>query len=236
MIDVNLNDFYSGGYFLIRAANLDWGDEEKLLPEWQLSFCDHMANKFDESWGWSEAGGKDVVTEFGMPPTKLDEFMAWFKSDYRATIDIFSMFYSVSGVRKFIQQFEINAEQLHIIGTGLHKESVAHSWEEPLDELHNVGVRKRIQQHLPIEVGGRPIGFEVVGFDDHVFLCSWLCNYLHRDMHELFGIRPNEYALIETYAEAKKVLDWINENQPGRAEPGQYDVWLMVDYPLEAGE
>jgi hypothetical protein len=53
-------------------------------------------------------------------------------------------------------------------------------------------------------------------------------------MHELFGIRPNQYGLISTYDEAKKVHDWIAEDnmQGTRAEPYPYDAWLLVSYPL----
>jgi hypothetical protein len=53
-------------------------------------------------------------------------------------------------------------------------------------------------------------------------------------MHDLYGIRPNPYGLIDTFTDAKKVHDWIAEDnlQGTRAEPEPYAPWLLVSYPL----
>lgn len=55
-------------------------------------------------------------------------------------------------------------------------------------------------------------------------------------MNKLLGLRANARVLIDTYADAKKVNDWIAEDDGKgvRAEPEPYDFWLLVSYPLDA--
>ena len=63
---------------------------------------------------------------------------------------------------------------------------------------------------------------------------SWLCSGLERDMHERFGIRANNKGLLDSYADAKQVYDWIADDamQGARAEPEPYALWLLLAYPL----
>jgi hypothetical protein len=100
-------------------------------------------------------------------------------------------------------------------------------WARGVQTNHIVG------EHEPLPTGGNILGFEVTSFHfGHGH--SWLCSGLERDMHELFGIRPNSYGLIDSYEEAKKAYQWIAEDklQGTRAEPEPYYPWLIVQYPL----
>lgn len=231
MIDVDLNDFYSGGYFLIRAIKPEWeGLQGELLPERLLSFSGCISQRFYVFWGWGQ-DNLEEATQFGFPKTKLNEFIEWSKTEYKSSLGFPSMFYSVDNARAFIQRFELDTQYLHILGAGLHKETDTQYWtDEPVLE----GIPQHLVNQLSIEPGSTPLGFEVVGFDYHDFACSWLCNDLHHDMYNLFDIRPNSYGLLDTYGEAIQIRNWIWED-PTRAEFVGHDVWLMVDYPLEAG-
>lgn len=49
-------------------------------------------------------------------------------------------------------------------------------------------------------------------------------------MHQLHGLRPNPYGLIDTYEDAQTVTEWIAEHKE-QAEPLPYYPWLIVEYP-----
>lgn len=231
-----MNDYYSAGYFLIRADNPGWDElKSDLLPDQFISLSRHFSPRLDVTWGWIP-GSPQSALDFGIPPAKLDAFLAWCQADYQADMDIFSTFHSTKAARRTIERFAIDPANLHVIGAGLPRELEEKDWREPSNE-HTPGIEKRIEQHLPLEPGGERLGFEVVGFEYGNFGCTWLCSNLHQAMHELFGIRPNQYGLIDHYADAKKVYDWIAEDemQGTRAEPIPYDVWQLIDYPLTPG-
>jgi hypothetical protein len=144
-----------------------------------------------------------------------------------------SMFHSTDGARRFVAYFLPEVANLYLIGVGLHHELETARWGIP-DTQETHGVTARISQHLPLEVDGTMLGFEVVSYAYHDFGHSWLCGGLEREMHDLYGIRPNPYGLIDTFTDAKKVHDWIAEDnlQGTRAEPEPYAPWLLVSYPL----
>jgi len=220
---VDLRDFYSGGYFLLRAGRPDWSPPfGEFLPSGNLislSGC-ICRKRLSVLWGWNP-GNREAALEFGIPETRLAEFVEWCGTEYRESMDLVSTFYSPDTARNFI------------IGAGLPKE-LHRAWleEEPDDE----GIAKRVKQARPVESSGEPIGYDVVSYSYTDFAHSWLCSGLEHDMSKLFGLRANARGLIDTYADAKKVNDWIAEDDGKgiRAEPEPYDIWLVVSYPFEA--
>jgi hypothetical protein len=232
---VDLRDFYSGGYFLLRAGRPDWPPPfGEFLPSGNLislSFC-ICRKRLSVIWGWNP-GNREAALEFGIPETRLTEFVAWCGTEYGELMDLASMFYSPDAARTFIKRFGVSTDHLYIIGAALPKE-LHNAWLE--EEPDNEGIAKRIKQAIPVDQTGNLLGYEIVSYSYHDFAHSWLCSGLEKDMNELFGIRANSSGLIDTYANAKKVNDWIaeDEGKGTRAEPEPYDFWLLISYPLEA--
>lgn len=234
METVDLKDFYSGGYFLLRAGRPDWPPPfGKFLPDGNLiSLSECICQKrLSVIWGWNP-GNREAALEFGIPHTRLAEFVAWCGSEYRELMDVTSMFHSPEAVRTFVKRFDVSTDNLFIIGAALPKE-LHNAWleEEPDDE----GIAKRVKQAIPVEKSGESLGYDIVSYSYTDFAHSWLCSGLEHDMNKLFGIRANSWGLIDTHADAKKVNDWIaeDEGKGTRAEPEPYDFWLLLSYPLE---
>lgn len=232
METVDLRDFYSGGYFLLRSGRPDWSPPfREFLPSgtlFSLASC-ICQKRLSVIWGWNP-GDREAALEFGIPEARLAEFVEWCGAESRESMDLTSMFYSPDAARNFIKRFELNTENLFIIGAGLPKESHREWFEEEPD---NEGIAKRVKQRLPIDLSGEPIGYDVVSYSYQDFAHSWLCSGLKKDMNEIFGISSNSIGLLDTYADAKKVNDWIAEGDGMRAEPEPYSFWLLVSCPLE---
>jgi hypothetical protein len=234
MSTVDLNNYYSSGYFLIRA---DHPDGWELLSTGQLvSLSTCVCPRLELSWGWNP-GDRESALEFGIPADRLDEFVAWCQHDYETEMDLWSMFHSKESARRFIKRFLPDIQNLYLIEVGLPRELEEKNWREPSEE-EVYGVEKRIEQHLSMETDGEVLGFEVVSFEYGNLGHSWLCSHLDIEMSQLFGIRPNQYGLLNTHDEAKKIYEWIAEDEMmgTRAEPVPYDFWLLVSYPLNEEE
>ncbi len=233
METVDLSDFYSGGYFLLRTGRPNWPPPfGEFLPDGNLmSLSKHICEKrLSVIWGWNP-GDREAALEFGIQPEQLAEFVEWCGVDYHESMDLTSMFYSPEAARTFVKRFEVDTDNLFIIGAALPKE-LHNAWihEEP----DNEGIAKQIKQGLPVDKSGELLGYDIVSYSYHDFSCSWLCSGLEKDMNALFGIRANSKGLIDTYSDAKKVNDWIAEDEGKgiRAEPEPYDFWLLVSYPV----
>lgn len=250
---IDLADYYSGGYFLIRADKPDWEQlKTDLLPEKLLSFSNCICSSFYVWWGW-HPGDRQAAVKFGIPETKLDEFVEWCGSAIGVDISHPSMFYSVDAAQRFIARFLPNTDGLYLIGAGMYKPLEATGWNLSPEQMRlkntitvNLllqteiraieGVEDQIEQHMLLAEGGIPLGFEVVSYAYYNFSHSWICSGIYEDMYALYGIRPGQYGLIQTREDAEKVYEWIAEDdQKGhRAEPEPYDYWLLVSYPLKA--
>lgn len=174
---------------------------------------------------------------FQYPESRKEELKSWWETEFRkGTADIFGTFLSAQTARQFIHQFISDTTDFYLIEVGLPIYFFEEDLRESLAEEHNAGINTRLSQKIPISTDSEALGFEVVGSDPYTFSCSWLCNYIHRDMYELYGIRPNEYGLITDFDDARKVYDWIAEDEMKgtRAEPIPYDFWLLVSHPLQA--
>lgn len=234
METIDFSDFYSGGYFLLRSGRPDWPSPfGAFLPEGNLislSKC-ICSKRLSIVWRWTP-GDKQAALEFGIRENQWDEFVSWIGSEYREQMDLLSMFYTPNAAREFIRRFELNTDNLFIIGAGLPKE--AHeAWVK--EEADNEGIAKRIKQAVRLDEAGTPLGYDIVSYSYTDFSHSWLCSYLDNEMYELFGIRSNDLGLIDHYADAKKVNEWIAEDDGKgmRAEPEPYDVWLATSYSLD---
>jgi hypothetical protein len=238
MTMIELNDYYSGGFFLVRRSNKpDWkaptGEDYLLfVPEKVISLSTCFCSRVTASWGWIP-GDKEAALEFGISPERLEEFLDWC-GKYEEDLGIWSMFRSLESARRFIQRFLPNHEDLYLIEAGLPKSIEEIEWrEEPSDKDEYKGIEERIEKHLPLVEGGTVLGFDVVSFSYGDLAHSWMCGHLSRTMNEMFGILPNEYGLIATLDEAMKIYEWIGEGELGtRGEPEPYDAWLLVSHPL----
>lgn len=234
METIDLTNFYSGGSYLIRADNPNWGAPflegfpEKLIS---LSTC-VCPRRLSVVWGWEPLSrDRQTALDFGIEESQFNEFVSWCQSAVPSEIDIWSVFPSPLFAQRFIKRFISNTDDLHLIGIGLAIE-LLDIWD--YGQEHKDGVTKTLESKTPLEEGGVPLGFEIVSFQSD-FSHSWLCSGIHKDMDELFGIQVNARGLIDSYQDAKKVHDWIAEDemQGRRSEPEPYTPWLFVSYPLE---
>lgn len=244
-MDIDLNDYVSGGYFVVKYSDHGFWKSE-LLPERVISLSLCISMRFQADWGWRKMGRPPKEDDLGIPPEKHAAFYAW-SSEANADSD---GIYDIANARYAISEFFPGDPDVLLIGVGLRRELVDEflTYKPYPAEHPNYVVYQRpdadqersnqlkghfVHKRVPLEKDGRPLGFEVISFF-YSWAHSWLCSGLEKNMHELFGIHPNSYGLIDSYEEAKKVYDWIAEDkmQGTRAEPEPYYPWLIVHYPV----
>jgi hypothetical protein len=225
------DEYICGGYVLLKAANPGWSHwkEHSLLPPKVISLSDCISPKVVMYWGW-QPGDKQAALNFGVSEAQWDDYKAWMNEGYRSKIDVFSIFLTVDFSREFASRFLPDTTNLYLLGLGIHKNNLS-DWSETVPDKA-YGLERQVARRQPLASGGERIGYEVVS-SYYGLSHSWLCSGLEREMHNLYGIHPNQYGLIPTYDEAKKVYDWIAEDEQGlRAEPEPYEVFMLVSYPL----
>jgi hypothetical protein len=242
---IDLNDFIAGGYLLTKYGERQPGRNADLLPERLVSLSDCIAPILQVYWGWNLDQYRQAALDFGIPADKLPVMQQW---SIRPELGHPDIFYSLDAGRRCAH--DLSLSQVLLLGIALPHESVDTFLDENrlyksdyvegefLNERELLpkewwGIQRALYQHQPLPASGEILGFEIASYYMNLGH-SWLCSGLERDMHEQFGIRPNAHGLIDTYEDAKKVYDWIaeDEQQGHRAEPEPYYPWLIVSYPL----
>ena len=231
-MNINPNDYIAAGYMLVKVVDRkEWQDAD-LVPERIISLSSCIGIQLDVMWAWNLDQYAEQINAFGIPETRFDEFVSW-NNKITEQVDpgyprIFSL---IRFLQELVRNFITDYSGLHMIGIAVHQERVEAKWPHP--HVHDETFNRLIAQGKPLEVGGNPLGFEVVGVD-YGLECSWYCSGLEKDMRELFEIRPGKFGLLQSYEEARQVVDWIEAGDLGtRSEPYPYEAWLLVEYPLE---
>lgn len=248
-MSIDLNDYVSGGYLIVKygdRARYGIDQSPDLLPKRLVSLSECIAPRLSLTWGWHPEQSRQHLLNFGVSEAAFAAFREW---SLQPDANPDGTLPTLAEVRRVAEWLTPDSEAL-IIGAGLRREWVDdfltfksypddHPNYEVFESLESVESRRRVLQEHPVHhrqplaPGGAALGFEIVshfGGWGH----SWLCSSLERGMYELFGIRPNQYGLIDTYEQAKQVYKWIAEDrmQGARAEPEPYHPWLIVQYPL----
>ncbi len=222
--------YFSTGYYLIKANHpIGWDWPTDLFPDKLISLSPCICPKLRLLWGWDWECYWEGVLEFGIDEDKFEDFVAWCH-DPSKPVEMGGLFHSTAAARDFVQRFMANTADLHLIGVGFPQEIAELGWREKTGD-NEWGVIRRVAQQLPVEPGGEVLGHEILSFECNSLGHSWVCNMIYE---EPFGFTPNPHGLIEHYADAKKVYDWLAEDnlQGTRGEPEPYYIWQLIDYPL----
>lgn len=219
MSEIKLKDYVAGGYFVTKYA-IEGFWHSRLMPERVVSLSSCIGKQLDVVWGWNVDQYKKEILEFGVRSDKLESFKDWSGGQVPGSIAELAM------ARRVIKEFLFSEDEVLLLGASLHRELLA----DFIDKVPSFIV----DVDNPPCTKGKPLGFEVISHFASHLSCSWLCSGLEKDMNELFGIQPNQYGLIDSYADAKQVCEWIAEDkmQGTRAEPEPYYPWLIVQYPV----
>ncbi|MBK8010207.1 MAG: hypothetical protein IPK13_02605 [Deltaproteobacteria bacterium] len=95
--------------------------------------------------------------------------------------------------------------------------------ESDASGLYTVMTRRR-----PLEVGGRALGFEILGFDLASFHSS-LCHRLEKDFADKLGVHLNPEGFIADEDSARRCAEYTGLDATG-AEPALWQPWQVVLY------
>lgn len=243
---LSLDNHIAGGYFLVKSVERhEWFDPD-LLPERILSLSGCICTSFEVDWAWGEQWRHEPIA-FGVPEDKLDALTdRWNNTKLHDDFDVPNVFYRLSTARSIAADFLPDKNHLHLIGIALHKHMVegfltvcrqpiydpVQQRHEEIESAVNIMLRRGEALQRPEHV----LGYEILSCSMGSIGHSWLCSGLDREMHQLFGIRPNQHGLIDSPDEAMQVYNWIAEDEQRghRAEPEPYYPWLLVDYALDS--
>ena len=131
--------------------------------------------------------------------------------------------------RELISVAGLSPDDFWVLGVGLPSARL----EPRFEPLEDYEVEHFLRARSPLPEGGEALGFEISAFVGYTISESWLHDDLEREAVDRFGLRLNNYGLIDTVEEAERITAWVNEeSELGRtcAVGPSWDPWLIVRY------
>ena len=236
MVNIDLKDFVSGGYYLIKPANRAECMSASLLPSRILSASSCIVDMIPDSWAveWANYSSDErqkAAISFGITQEQLPTVVEWVTGHLAANqIGWPDTFFSIELARAFLHRFLPDGEEVVLTGIALPREMVNEFLieEKPASNEGTPGAYEAISRHEPLAPGGEILGYEILGYEAGGFH-SWLCNGLETVIYEQFQILPNKHGLIDSLDDAMKTTDYISRDKVG-AEPVIWQPWLIATY------
>ncbi|MCT4796407.1 hypothetical protein [Exiguobacterium alkaliphilum] len=220
----------SGGYLLIeRTERADYMDEQR-IPEFVQSasacICEQHPT-LDVLWGTSKRRKEAYRERLRLSEEDFLLLMEWVEVFHESgELGYPQTFQTIELAKTFRDRFFTHIE-LDIIELKLPVSYVADFLAEGQvgDHPEQYGVERFILRHEHDEPLGRPLGYEVLGYEYGTFH-SYLCNGLEHDFAERFTFRLNDHGFIATLEEAERYCAYSNQEDVG-TEPVLWLPWII---------
>jgi hypothetical protein len=241
-VDVALDAFVAGGYFVVRPCDREPWMPADLLPPRVLSVSSCICTFFPDAWSlsWTSDSAEKrsaAAAAFGIPEARLPELVAWATASFNRAFGWPRVLYSLEDARAARALLGADREETVLFGIGLAVDLapdffrlVSPRAQEPgHDSDGDSGFAQCVGRGRALAAGGRPLGYEPLVTDIGQVTHSWLCNGLAEELRSTMGAVPNAHGFIDDPTVARRFADHINSGGVG-AEPGLWLPWLVVEY------
>ncbi|MEL7656573.1 MAG: hypothetical protein AAGU75_11770 [Bacillota bacterium] len=230
-------EFILGGYFIVKAAQRAECMDKELLPQKIITISECICDILPSTWAlsWVNKSKQDIESAksiWGLSDNEFDELENWVTG--RFDEGKFGWQYGFGDLiiaRECCRRYLKDTDDIYILGIGLSKKdaSVFLDREKPCKGIGSTLAYDVLQRNELIDTTGF-LGFDVLGYDIGSFH-SYICNGLEDDFFEIFGIRPNQYGLYESYEGSKQAAEYLLDEKIG-AEPALWQSWAVCKFQI----
>ena len=233
--DIYPGSFRWAGFFITKKIPLpDWFNRS-LLPAELLSLSTCLAPTIPDTWCLSWATKSDekiqkIASHFALAPGPLKQLTEWVSSRFDQThFGWPNVCLSLDAARELMKMFFAHTPGLILAGLGIDQALAREFLDEQLAAGGKPGVAEAIGLNQPLRPDAKPLGFDVLGYENGGFH-SWLCNGFETQVNEKLNIQAQTLGLLKTYGEAERIAEYCNDAANG-AEPVHWHPWLVTEIP-----
>lgn len=227
-----------GGYVLTHTFERPDPMSAALLPDRLLSISECLSDFAPGIWAldWTKTKESDrirIASDFGLSGLEAEGFFAFATEQFGWSWGWPHVIYRLHEARAIAKRLRTGRVELHLLGIGLPADLAPAFLEHaaPSDAQEGpTGFYTSIKAGAELDPDGTPLGWEILCSDFGGFH-SWLCNGLEKDVASVLEIVPNAHGFITDERQARIAAEYCGRPEVA-AEPGLWQPWLIVDYPL----
>jgi hypothetical protein len=221
-------EFISGGYFLVKQIPRP-KDVSDLMPTTLFTLSDCFAEIAPDDWAisgynYDDGDRASEAAKFGIPAAAVPRLVELLSGETGSQHS--NAFPSLPVAEAFYRECK-NKREVALLGIGLDRSLLPSLYGQQNDDVNRgYGLLERVELQKPLDSGGEPLGFELLGFEATKFH-SWLCHNAPWEAFEKFGVRPNSVGFIDSLNDALRLNQHLKSTG---AEPAIWEPWLVVRY------
>lgn len=205
----------------MKLCKLDYGTYKNT----KLYTCSTCINdSFLDSWSlsWSSSSGKEIddetISNFKLTKDKIQQIQHWsdqkFEENKIGWIHTFSDLETLNEYKKtFFSEFESETLSINFPETEVKELEIAFN-RENLD-LGEIGISKNLKRRIEENNSKETIGYDLIGMEDGGDFHSFHCHDLTKELIQKFGIKINEFGLIEENDTWQEMVSYMNDEENG---------------------
>jgi hypothetical protein len=230
-------DMVAAGYIVTRRIQRPAYSDASLVPSRLITASECMADMFPSLWAlrWTAFSEDERAVEaakFGVAPDDLPRLIEYMsraldQREFGWPCVWFSSEAAIAAIKEFVPAFD----KLVLMGLGLPRDLVGDFLARATPEDHS-GMCTMLRTGNSMASGGKPLGWEILGYEFGGGLHSWLCNSVEKEASLQLGIRPGGNGLLVCEHDARSVVEMIRRGAVG-AEPAAWFSFLLAEYNIE---
>lgn len=215
--------YYLGGYYLVRLKPYPHTKWKKNAIIFTGSTC--INDSLLDGWGyaWATNGQKtheELAKEFSIGDDDIKQIQEWVDvHEDKKDIGWVNLFYDLALAKEYKAKFFPELSDVKILSIYFDEEEASdltHAFT-PKVGYGDIGLYTNLSKKI-LEVESREekfIGYDLVGVELGGDFHTFYCNDFSQELTERFGLKINEYGLIDEIAEKKPVTDNMNDEKNG---------------------
>ncbi|WP_417857744.1 hypothetical protein [Xanthomarina gelatinilytica] len=212
---------YIGAYYLIKIKPIDYGT----IKGSKIYTCSRCINdSFFDSWAisWATTEKKELEETkrtFNLTDKNVEEIQVW--ADIKLNenkLGWINTFSDLKTLTEYKEKFFPNDSDFEILSISFPESDLSEALEmtKPTEMFTGeVGIYNKLKtKELNLEKN-EFLGYDIIGIEAGGDFHSFHCNDLSNDLKDKFGIKINDFGLIETFENWDKLMEYMNDESNG---------------------
>lgn len=213
--------YYIGAYYLIKLKPVEYGT----IKGSKIYTCSRCINdSFFDSWAisWTTTEKKELEETkqtFNLTDKNVEEIQLWAdKKLDEEKLGWINTFSDLQTLTEYKEKFFPNNSDFEILSIGFPESDLSEALEitKPTESNSGeIGIYSKLKnKELDLEKN-EFLGYDIIGIEISGAFHSFHCNDLANELKDKFGLKINEFGLIENSENWNEIMEFMNDQENG---------------------
>ncbi len=227
-------NYWLAGYYLIKLRPLFFGSlKSKVVYTCSSCINDSLLDDFSRSWTRQKNDINSGETGLKIDPELIAQVHEWTnRMDAEQRIGYIDVFYDIKTAKEYKSKFfpdEDNVKLLALYLPEAEAEELIKEFSPKKENEGEIGIVHKLKQKEMNPDSTNVIGYDLIGVESGGSFHSFHCHDMDLELNEKFGVKLNDYGLLENDGKWKGLADYMNCDAGGEPVPWYFAQVRLIE-------